>query len=52
MSLADVHASETRIGWTAVRVSTGAGLGGVVSAGVETVTALLLAERFPFASMA
>jgi hypothetical protein len=37
---------------TVFAVSTGAGLGGVVSAGAAYVTALLVSERFALASIA
>jgi hypothetical protein len=52
LSLDAVQLIEIRVGKTAPTDTTGAGLGGVVSRGVEKVTVLLLADRWPCESIA
>ena len=52
MSFAAVQATEIRVGFTSLTVSTGAGLGAVVSGGVVYETVLLEPDRLPAASTA
>jgi hypothetical protein len=47
-----VHVTWIHVGTTMAADSVGAGLGGVVSGGVVWVTALLVPERLPLASIA
>jgi hypothetical protein len=47
-----VHVMCTHVGTVIAALTVGAGLGAVVSGGVVKVTALLLAERVPMASIA